>query len=155
MKLVGEGFYWDKLKIGDKFKTFGRTIFETDIINFVSCVGMLESLFIDQEYRKTHSAIQGHAAPAMLTLSLAEGLTLNSTGQSTGLAFLNMKLDVLGPVIVNDTIHVEIEVLEAKKTSKSNRGLVKTKNQVINQNGKCVVEYTPLRLMEGSGKIVK
>ena len=150
MKLVGEGLFWDELKIGDKFKTFGRTITESDIVNFVSCVGMLESLFIDKEYRKNHSAIDGHAAPAMLVLSLAEGLTLNSTGQGTGLAFLNMELNVLAPVLTGDTIHVELEVLEARKTSKSSNGLVKTHNKIINQLDNCVIEYTPLRLMSGS-----
>ena len=147
MKLVGQGFHWNELKIGQKFKTFGRTITETDIVNFVSCSGMLESLFIDKEYRKRHSAIDGHAAPAMLVLSLAEGLALNSTGQGTGLAFLNMEMSVQGPVLVGDTIHVEIEVIEAKKTTKSSRGLVKTKNNIVNQNNRSVIEYYPLRLM--------
>ena len=153
MELVGRGFYWDRLKVGQKFKTFGRTITETDIVNFVSCAGMLESLFVDREFREKHSAMKGHAAPAMLVLSLAEGLTLNSTGQGTGLAFLNMELNVKGPVLVGDTIHVEIEVIEARKTKNSNRGLVRTKNNVVNQHNKCVIEYTPLRMMEGSSDL--
>lgn len=150
MKLLGKGFYWDQLTAGDKFKTFGRTITETDIVNFVSCSGMLESLFVDREYRKTHSAMDGHAAPGLLVMSLAEGLTLNATGQGTGLAFLNMEMNVLGPVVVGDTIHVEIDVLESRKTSKSARGLVRTKNCIVNQDGKTVIEYFPQRLMEGS-----
>ena len=152
MKIVGEGFFWDQLKIGEKFRTFGRTITESDIVNFVSCVGMLESLFVDKEYRKHHSAIQGHAAPAMLVLSLAEGLTLNSTGQGTGLAFLNMELNVVKPVLTGDTIHVELEILDARKTSKSSNGLVKTRNKIINQEDECVIEYFPQRLMAGSNK---
>lgn len=151
MKLLGTGFHWDELTVGDQFKTYGRTIFETDIINFVGVSGMLESLFIDAEYRASHSAMSGHAAPAMLVLSLAEGLVLNATGQATGMAFLNMEMNVKAPIFVGDTIHVEIEVVEARKTSKSDRGLVKTRNKIVNQRGETVIEYSPQRLMAGSG----
>ncbi len=149
MKLLGEGFYWDELNIGACFKTFGRTITETDIINFVTHVGMLESLFLDKEYRDEHAAISGQPAPAALIYAIAEGLTLNATGQGTGLAFLHMELNVEGPVLVGDTIHVELEVLETRPSSKKGRGLVRTKNQVVNQRGQIVLTYTPLRLMAG------
>ncbi len=150
MKLLGEGFCWDQLSVGARYKTFGRTITETDIINFVSHVGMLESLFLDKEYREEHAAISGQPAPAALVYAIAEGLTLNATGQGTGLAFLNMELNVEGPVLVGDTIHVEIEVIETRPASKKGRGLVRTKNQIVNQKGQTVITYTPLRLMAGS-----
>lgn len=149
MQLLGTGFHWDELAIGQQFRTYGRTITEGEIVAFVNAAGMLESLFIDAEYRKSHSAMAGHAAPAMLVLSLAEGLVLNATGQATGLAFLGMEMTVKKPVVVGDTIHVEIEVIEARKTSKSGRGLVRTRNRIINQRGETVIEYTPLRLMAG------
>jgi acyl dehydratase len=149
MKLLGEGFYWNDLSVGDTFKTFGRTITETDIVNFVSAVGMMESLFIDAEYRAENSAFKGRPAPGALIYSIAEGLTLNVTAQGTGLAFLQMELSVEGPVLQDDTIHVEIEVTEVRPTSKKGRGLVRTKNRVVNQRGETVIIYTPLRLMAG------
>jgi len=149
MKLLGEGFHWDELTVGDRFRTFGRTVTETDIVGFVSAVGMLESLFLDAEYRAAHSAIAGRPAPAALVYALAEGLTLNATGQGTGLAFLHMELNVEGPVMQGDTIHVEIEVTEVRAAKKDNRGLVRTRNRIVNQRGECVITYTPLRLMAG------
>jgi len=117
MKLLGEGFCWNDLSVGQQFRTFGRTITETDIINFISCTGMLESLFVDREYRAQHSAIAGRPAPAALVYALAEGLVLNATGQGTGLAFLHMELNVERPVLEGDTIHVEIEVMEVRAAS--------------------------------------
>lgn len=63
MKLWGTGLHWDELEVGARIKTYGLTITETDI-NFVTGVGMLESLFLCAEYRKSQSAMQGHAAPA-------------------------------------------------------------------------------------------
>ena len=149
MKLIGEGFHWDELKVGDSFRTFGRTITETDIVNFVSSVGMLESLFLDAEYRAAHAAIDGRPAPAALIYALAEGLVLNATAQGTGLAFLHMELNVEGPVMQGDTIHVEIEVTEVRPAKKNNRGLVRTRNRIVNQRGETVITYTPLRLMAG------
>lgn len=152
MKLLGEGFHWDELTVGDSFRTFGRTVTESDIVGFVSAAGMLESLFLDAEYRAAHSAIAGRPAPAALVYALAEGLTLNATAQGTGLAFLHMELNVEGPVMQGDTIHVEIEVIEVRAARKDNRGLVRTRNRIVNQRGECVITYTPLRLMAGRGQ---
>lgn len=149
MKLLGQGFYWTELPVGTRFKTFGRTITETDIVNFVSVAGMLESLFVDAEFRAGHSAIPGRPAPAALVLALCEGLVLNASAQGTGLAFLGMELTVKGPVLQGDTIHVEAEVTEQRAASKHGRGLVRTRNVVINQRGEEVMIYTPLRLMAG------
>lgn len=151
MKLLGEGFYWNDLKLGDSFRTFGRTITETDIVNFVNSAGMLESLFVDAEFRAAHSAIPGRPAPAALVLSLAEGLVLNATAQGTGLAFLHMEMNVEAPVLQGDTIHVEIEVTELRPAKKAGRGLVRTRNRIVNQRGETVITYTPLRLMAGRG----
>lgn len=152
MKLLGEGFHWDELSVGDRFRTFGRTITESDIVSFVTSVGMLEALFLDAEYRNFRSAIGGRPAPAALVYALAEGMALNATGQGTGLAFLHMELNVEAPVMEGDTIHVEIEVTEIRSTKKHNRGLVRTTNRIVNQRGETVITYTPLRLMAGRSR---
>lgn len=60
-KLLGEGFYWQDLAVGQKFKTFKRTITETDIINFISATGMLETIFIDKTFNA--GAIKGRPVP--------------------------------------------------------------------------------------------
>jgi len=149
MKLLGHGMYWQDMPVGAKFKTYGRTITETDIVNFISCTGFLEVLFTDMEYVREHSAIKGRLAPGALVYALGEGLTMLGTIQGTGLAFLHMEMDVKGPTFAGDTIHVEIEVIEQRAASKGERGLVRTRNSVINQKGDTVLVYTPLRLMAG------
>jgi acyl dehydratase len=153
MKLLGQGYYWDELKVGDRFRTFGRTITEADIISFINCTGFLEVLFTDAEFRAQSSAIPGRVAPAALVYSIAEGLALLGMAQGTGLAFLNMELDVKGPVLAGDTIHVEIEIVEVRAASKHGRGLVRTHNNIVNQNGETVIVYNPLRLVKGSTSV--
>jgi acyl dehydratase len=68
--------------------------------------------------------------------------------QDTGLAFLNCTLDVKGPTVVGDTIHVECEVIEHRLASKGDRGLVRFANKVVNQRGETVLAYDPLRLLK-------
>ena len=133
---------------GDAFHTYGRTLADHDITAFCNVVGFVEPLFTDAEYRKRHSAMQGFAAPAALVYAVAEGLTLAGTAHGTGLAFLHTELDVKAPVLGGDTIRVQIEITEARATSKG-RGLVRSRNTVVNQRGETVMIYTPLRLMAG------
>ena len=148
MKLLGQGFYWQDLKIGDTYKTYGRTIAEHDIVAFCNVVGFVEPLFTDAEYRRQHSALPGFAAPAALVYAVAEGLALAGTGHGTGLAFLHADVDVKGPVVAGDTVSVQIEIIEQRATSKG-RGLVRSRNTVVNQRSETVLVYTPLRLMAG------
>ena len=148
MTLLGHGFYWQDLIVGGRYKTYGRTIAEHDITAFCNVVGFVEPLFTDAEYRKRHSAMAGFAAPAALVYAVAEGLALAGTGHGTGLAFLHADLNVKGPVVGGDTVSVEIEITESRPTSKG-RGLVRSRNQVLNQRGEIVMVYTPLRLMAG------
>ena len=50
LPLLGHGFYWQELKVGQRMRTLRRTLTETDLVNFISVTGMLEAIFID----KTH-----------------------------------------------------------------------------------------------------
>ena len=147
MRTVGLGLAWDDLTVGEQFRTVGRTITETDLVNFVNTSGMVEVLFTDVEYVAEHGPGGGRLVPAALVYSIAEGLLVQATLQHTGLAFLGMTMDVHGPTFVGDTVHVEAEVLESRATSKSpDRGLVRTQNRIVNQRGDTVITYTPLRL---------
>ena len=147
MEVIGLGFYYEDLPLGRTFQTIGRTVTEPDIVNFINCTGMTEVMFTDLEYVKHHSDIKGRVAPGALAYTFAEGLLIQATMQHTGLAFLNMELDIKGPVFAGDTIHVECEVIESRLTSKKTRGLVRTRNKIVNQKGEIVAEYTPLRMV--------
>lgn len=149
MNPLGHGLYFQDIKAGDRFKTFGRTITEADIVNFISCTGMLELLFTNEVYRQTESAIKGRLVPGALVFSIAEGLTIVATIQGTGMAFLGMDLDIKKPTFAGDTVHVEIEITDVRETSKPGRAIVKTANTVINQKGEIVMVYNPIRMLKG------
>ncbi len=149
METLGIGLHFEDATIGRKFKTISRTVTEPDIVNFINCTGMTEVLFTNLEFLRNESDIKGRLAPGALVFCFAEGLLIQATMQHTGLAFLHMEFDIKGPVIAGDTIHVECEVIEARRSkSRPNRGLVRTRNVVRKQDGSIVLEYTPLRMMK-------
>jgi acyl dehydratase len=147
IKRVGMGLCWDELAVGDRFLTAGRTLTETDLVNFVNFSWINEELFTNVEDRQD-MAIKGRVVPGALVYCCAEGLLLPIV-RGTGLAFLNAAIDVKRPAFVGDTIHVECTVTEARKTSKDSRGLVRTDNNVVNQNGEAVICYSAQRIMKG------
>ena len=145
LQVVGRGFSFEDLKVGFRFRTHRRTIAEADVAAFVNLTWLTEELFTVED--DSARAIKGRAVPGALVYSFAEGLLL-PTMQDTGLAFLNATLDVKGPTLVGDTIHVEAEVTEHRLASKGDRGLVRFANKVVNQRGEAVLEYNPLRLLK-------
>jgi len=138
-KRIGRGFSFADLHVGFRFRTHRRTIREADLVAFMNLTGLTEELFSVKREKQL--------VPGALVYSLAEGLLLPSM-QDTGVAFLGATPDVKAPTHVDDTIHVECEVVEARLTSKGDRGLVRFANSVINQNGEAVLTYNPLRLLK-------
>jgi acyl dehydratase len=139
VQIVGRGFAFEDLKVGFRFRTHRRTIREADLVAFMTLSGLTEELFSVKRERQL--------VPGALVYSLAEGLLLPSM-QDTGVAFLGATLDVKAPTYVDDTIHVECEVVEARLTSKGDRGLVRFLNKVLTAEKKVVLEYNPLRLLK-------
>ena len=146
-RLIGHGFYFDQLNVGDLFYTMGRTVTETDLVTFINLSWLNEEGFVSTEPETPHT-IQGRFIPGCMIYIMAEGL-MTPTMQFTGQAFLHTELNHKGPVIVGDTIHVQVEITECRRTSKGNRGLVRALNRVVNQRGETVLEYTPLRMLKG------
>jgi acyl dehydratase len=142
---IGRGLCYEDLAVGQRFRTHRRTIAEADVAAFVNLSWLTEELFVVAD--DSSRAIKGRAVPGALVYAFAEGLLLPSM-QDTGLAFLNATLDVKGPTVVGDTIHVEVEVTERRLTSKGDRGLVRFANRVVNQRGETVLEYNPLRMLK-------
>jgi len=151
-ELLGLGLHYEEAPLGRKFRTVGRTLTEADLVNFIGVTGMTEVLFTDTEFLRTESDIAGRVVPGAMVYAFAEGLLVQATMQHTGFAFLEMELKVTAPTFVGDTIHVECEVVERRRSnSRPNRGLVRTRNQVVRQDGAVVLVYTPLRMLKARG----
>jgi acyl dehydratase len=147
LPLLGQGFHFQDLQVGQQFRTFRRTVTETDLVNFIGVTGMLEMIFIESE--GATGAIGGRPVPAALTYTLIEGFILQTMIQGTGLAMLELTQKIHAPVRVNDTIHATVTVTGIRPTSKGNRAVVDSLIEVYNQRGEHVMSYTARRLLAG------
>jgi acyl dehydratase len=147
VRQLGQGFYWQDLQVGQRFRTHRRTITEADLVGFIGVTGMLEAIFIDATPQP--GGIQGRPVPALLTTAIIEGFLFQSMIQGTGLALLETTSKALAPVQVGDTIHAIVEVAGVKPTSKGNRAIVDSSITVFNQRDEPVLVYTAKRLLAG------
>lgn len=133
--------------VGSRWRTQRRTVSEHDLMSFVTNCGFNEALFLDAEAAR-ELGFEGRLIPGALSFSLAEGLVISSGALSgTGLAFLGCNLETKAPVYVGDTLEVWVEVTAARMTSRGDRGVVTTRNEVRNQRGELVMVYTPSRMI--------
>ena len=132
---LGRGFVWQDLTVGQRMR------------NFISVTGMLEAIFIEEDYEG--AAMAGRPVPGALTYTLIEGFILQTMIQGTGLAMLELHQKILAPVVVGDTIEAVIEVTEIRPTSRHGRAVVTSRVDVFNQQGTPVMTYTATRLLAG------
>lgn len=132
------GRYFEEFTIGLALATAGRTITEADIVNFATLTGDFNQIHVDAEFA-AQSLFGKRVAHGMLVQSYALGLTVQSGAiEGTIMAFRELECKFSEPVFIGDTIHTEIEVIEAKNLPRLGGGNVTLKYQVINQNGKVV-----------------
>jgi acyl dehydratase len=149
LELLGLGLCFEDLPVGRKFRTIGRTLTEADLVGFIGVTGMTEVLFTNREFLERESDIKARVVPAAMVYAFAEGLLVQATMQHTGFAFLHMELDVKAPTFAGDTIHVACEVVDSRRSaSRPDRGLVRTFNRVVKQDGTVAITYNPLRLVK-------
>ena len=147
------GMFFEEFELGQRVITPGRTITETDIVNFAGLSGDFYQLHTDAEYGKTTPYGQ-RIAHGVLVLSIATGLTAQ-TGvlEGTALAFreINNWKFVL-PVFIGDTVHAQLEVIETKPLPRIDGGSVRIKVEIKNQDNKVVMKGIWLILVMSKSK---
>jgi acyl dehydratase len=130
------GLYFEEFTVGDQVESAGRTVTETDIVNFASLTGDWNLIHTDAEY-----SAQGHfgqrVAHGLLILSIASGLAVRlGFMEDTILAFRELDWKFREPVFIGDTIRLRVAIQETKAMPRLGGGLVSFKMEVLNQNDK-------------------
>jgi acyl dehydratase len=133
------GMFFEEFAVGQKIRTAGRTVTETDIVSFAGLSGDFNQIHVDAVYAKAAPFGQ-RVAHGLCVLSMASGLAVQ-TGimEGTVLAFREInewKFSL--PVFIGDTIQVEIEVLELRPIPRLSGGAVTISLDVHNQDSKSV-----------------
>jgi 3-hydroxybutyryl-CoA dehydratase len=127
------GLYFEEFKSGDTVTSMGRTITETDVVNFAALTGDWNLIHTDAEYSKEHMFGQ-RVAHGLLILSIASGLAVRlGFMEDTILAFRSLDWKMQRPIFINDTMRVRLTVEETKAMARLGGGLVNFKVEVLNQ----------------------
>jgi 3-hydroxybutyryl-CoA dehydratase len=135
--IFGKDF--DRLSVGDRFVTRGRTIGEADIMGFATLSGDTHPQHTDAEWA-AGSRFGERIAHGLLVLSYSAGLMSFDPDRIVALRRVGDAV-FKQPVKIGDTIHVEGEVLE-KTEIDPGHGLVSTRWRVMNQRGRLVARAT-------------
>ena len=135
------GLFFEEFQIGKKMSTPGRTITETDVVNFAGISGDFTSIHTDAEYTKSTPFGQ-RVAHGVLVLSVITGLAARSGFmEGTVLAFREInQWKFSRPVFIGDTIHGEFEVEETKALPRLGGGAVILNVRVRNQEDQIVMK---------------
>jgi len=133
--------YFEDFTAGVEHVTRGRTITESDIMNFAGLSGDFIELHTNEEYAR-RSPFGRRIAHGMLTLSVSVGLmTRMNLITDTVVAFYGIdKLRFVKPVFIGDTIHVRKKVVDAMAKG-GEAGVVTFDTTVLNQNQEPVLVY--------------
>jgi acyl dehydratase len=133
------GQYFDQFEVGQTIETVGRTISESDIVNFAGLSGDYNQMHVDAVYA-ANTPFKQRVAHGLLVASIASGLAVQ-TGlmEGTVLAFREInEWKFIKPVFIGDTVHVIMTVRETKDLRRLGGGMVTIDLEVQNQTGDVV-----------------
>jgi acyl dehydratase len=125
--------FYDDFEVGEKLVTPGRTLTETDMVNFNGLSGDFNSIHTDEEFAKT-TPFGTRVAHGLMGPVLTSGL-LARTGIFDGsiLALLSVTWNFKKAIIPGDTLHVVQTVTSMRKTSSGDRGIIEFAIDLVNQ----------------------
>jgi acyl dehydratase len=145
------GLYFEEFEAGQSITSVGRTITETDIVNFAGISGDWTQIHTDAEFAAQHPFGQ-RVAHGLLLVSIASGLAARlGFMEGTALALREIgewKFSL--PVFIGDTIRVRATVVETKPMRRLGGGLVTLKVEILNQRNEVVQRGTWGVLVESS-----
>ena len=144
------GLHFEEFSVGQEFVSRGRTITETDIVNFAGLSGDFIELHTNEEYaRQTPAGTR--IAHGALIFSISTGLMSQMNFiNDTVLAFYGLdRLRFTKPVLIGDTVRVTKKVIEC--VGKGSRGIVTFDTKVLNQRDETVQVYQDKLVMKALG----
>ncbi len=125
---------FDELAEGQVFNSGGRTITETDVVNYCALTGnwiaIHSNIVYSSKTRFGKRLVQG-----ALTYSIATGLIQFGLGIQANYGIDNMRF--LKPVLIDDTVYAKATVI-GRKVKDEKYGVIKFLMQVLNQDGDVV-----------------
>ena len=139
-----QGLYFEDFQVGDRFETPRRTVTDAEISAYAGLSADYNPIHVDDLYAK--DTIYGtRIAHGMLVLTIGFGLLMRlGLWVGTGMGLLSISARFLKPLHIGDTIRTEAEVVSVRHTSKTDRGVITFRLDIVNQSGEtlCEVDYS-------------
>ena len=142
----------DMLEAGPRGRSLGRTLTETDVVNFATEAGELNPAYLNAEFAR--SARDGaRIVPPMLTFSIGFGDFLRALlalplPSSASAGHVGDHWRRFAPVYVGDTLTTRYKTLSSQPTrSQPDRHVVRFGLQLVNQHEQVVQEGETVMLM--------
>lgn len=147
MSFSSSHLYFDDLEVGQEWISGGRTITESDIVQFAGFSGDFNPIHIDHEFAKT-TPFRRPIAHGFAVFSIGSGLGVQIPTIRT-IAMLKVKFwNFVLPVFAGDTIKMTSRVVEKTLRGRGKRGEVVWYRGITNQEGKIVQEGEIVLLIE-------
>ncbi len=147
MSFSSNAYYFDDVEIDQEFESQGRTVTESDIVNFAGISGDFNPIHVDHEYAKS-TPFRQPIAHGLLVFSIGSGLGVNCPQMRT-IAFVQVQeWNFRGPVFIGDTISLRSKVLVKTPKGRGRRGEIIWYRGIFNQEGKVVQEGKLITLVE-------
>jgi 3-hydroxybutyryl-CoA dehydratase len=131
-----KGLYFEEFEEGLELETRGRTVTETDIVNFAGLSGDFNPMHTNEAYAATTQFGQ-RVAHGLLGLSMASGLAYQlGFLEGTVIAFTGMEWKFREPIVIGDTIRAAVKVTKKREMKAAGGGFVSFDIRVLNQDDK-------------------
>jgi len=129
------GKYFEELELGHEIFSAGRTITESDIVQFANLTGDTNPMHTDAEFCKG-TMFGERVAHGLLGLSYTLGL-LWPLGfmEGTVMAFIGLEAKFKAPIKIGDTISVAAKIKQKKEMNAMGGGIVVIEARLNNQRG--------------------
>lgn len=143
--------YFDEIELGERFVTRGRTVTETDIVQWCALTGDWYVLHTNAHYAE-QTRFGQRIAPGLLVHAIAAGLGVPPDAPAIVANYGTDALRFVAPTFIGDTIRLKGEVIGKTDKRQGKDGVLKLNWNVYNQNDTLVLTSDLQILMSCRGR---
>ncbi len=144
--------YYDEMHVGQEEVTRGRTVTETDVVNWCMFTGDWFLMHSNKVYAED-SMFGERIAPGLMVLAIAGGLVLPAETQTVIANYGCDRIRYPRPTFIGDTMNVRVEIT-ALEDRDAGSGIMDMRWHILNQNGSeiCVADFKALMAVSPAGR---
>lgn len=148
--------YFDDVEVGDRARSIGRTVSESDVYTFSGLAGYYGEIHTNKEYMK-NSEYGRRLVHGPLLVTILTGLTnyLEDDEDDWDLETIALygfdNVRFLNPVFIDDTVHLEWEITD-KELKDDEQGIVTLAAELYRQDGTLAMRLDWLALLATEGR---